>query len=220
MRVPAGIPVLDPDAIARRLRPERRDRDNACGNGGLASDGRGAAAGFWCSSAVHRIEDVQIAIDRIAVRVARGGHDIPTVDVRRRYVRSHGHLRAAMDLSDQVVLIDNTTEQGPRGIIGRSWPDDPTRDQPAALGDGRPRDRSRGRVISDGPVHSLGLPHSRRCTCTAEHRIAEGHGTQVCPPAMAVSKPTSPADTLRARMARKGVAVAPRRAIGTYCRGG
>ena len=56
---------------------------------------------------------MQIALDRIAVRVARGGHGIPEVDVRRRYTRSRSHLRRAVELADQVTLIDNTSEQGP-----------------------------------------------------------------------------------------------------------
>jgi predicted ABC-type ATPase len=63
------------------------------------------------------LENVQIAVDRIAVRVARGGHDIPTADVRRRYGRSLGHLHAAIKRSDHVRLIDNTAEAAPREVL-------------------------------------------------------------------------------------------------------
>ena len=37
------------------------------------------------------------ALDRIRNRVALGGHDIPEADVRRRFVRSHANLPAAME---------------------------------------------------------------------------------------------------------------------------
>ena len=63
------------------------------------------------------LEDVQIAIDRIAVRVAQGGHGIPAADVRRRFARSLGHLRAAIARADRTMLIDNTTEQGPHEVL-------------------------------------------------------------------------------------------------------
>jgi len=63
------------------------------------------------------IEDVQTAIDRIAVQVTRGGHHIPAIDVRRRYNRSLGHLRAEIERADRVMLIDNTPEQGPRKVL-------------------------------------------------------------------------------------------------------
>jgi predicted ABC-type ATPase len=56
-------------------------------------------------------------LDRFAVRVAGGGHDIPPEDVRRRYARSLGHLRAAIALSDRVWLIDNSAEGAPREVL-------------------------------------------------------------------------------------------------------
>ena len=53
------------------------------------------------------------ALDRIRNRVALGGHDVPEVDVRRRFTRSHQNLPAAMASADGVVLYDNTEPDRP-----------------------------------------------------------------------------------------------------------
>lgn len=53
------------------------------------------------------------ALDRIRNRVALGGHDIPEVDVRRRFARSHANLPAAMAPADLTVLYDNTDPDRP-----------------------------------------------------------------------------------------------------------
>ena len=53
------------------------------------------------------------ALDRIRNRVALGGHDIPEADARRRFVRSHANLPAAMARADLTVLYDNTDPDRP-----------------------------------------------------------------------------------------------------------
>jgi predicted ABC-type ATPase len=47
-------------------------------------------------------------ISRIRERVARGGHFIPDLDVRRRYARSFGNLPEALRLADLALLFDNS----------------------------------------------------------------------------------------------------------------
>ena len=142
-RVPAGIPVLDPDAIARALRPdaphlaavqagrealrlqraylaERRSfavETTLSGSSVLRLMVEARNQGFGVELLYVGVEDVRIALRRIAMRVARGGHDIPAADVRRRYGRSLGHLRAAIAQSDCVRLIDNTAEGAPREVL-------------------------------------------------------------------------------------------------------
>jgi predicted ABC-type ATPase len=132
--VPAGIPVLDPNATARTLRPDAPDwaatqaeREALRLQREFLERGRSFAVETTCAGTAilclmedarhHRfavqllyigIEDVQTAIDRIAVQVTRGGHHIPAIDVRRRYNRSLGHLRAEIERADRVMLIDNT----------------------------------------------------------------------------------------------------------------
>ena len=53
------------------------------------------------------------ALDRIRSRVALGGHDVPEVDVRRRFRRSYSNLSAAIALADEFLLYDNSNQDQP-----------------------------------------------------------------------------------------------------------
>lgn len=57
-------------------------------------------------------EDVEINLARIAKRVQGGGHDVPEVDVRRRYRRSFDNLPVATTHADHSLLFDNSSVQG------------------------------------------------------------------------------------------------------------
>ena len=57
-------------------------------------------------------EDVEINLARIAKRVQGGGHDVPEVDVRRRYRRSFDNLPVATVYADHSLLFDNSSLQG------------------------------------------------------------------------------------------------------------
>ena len=66
------------------------------------------------------------ALDRIRNRVALGGHDVPEADVKRRFVRSHANLPAAISRADVALLYDNTDPDRPHrevAILGEtaSW---------------------------------------------------------------------------------------------------
>jgi predicted ABC-type ATPase len=52
--------------------------------------------------------DVSINLERIRSRVAAGGHDVPEVDVRRRYERSLRHAQSVVRMADYVMLLDNS----------------------------------------------------------------------------------------------------------------
>jgi len=54
------------------------------------------------------IENVEIAKERIAYRVAHGGHGIPASDVERRFFESFEQLKKVMLICDLVVMYDNT----------------------------------------------------------------------------------------------------------------
>ena len=56
-----------------------------------------------------RLSSPELALKRIAARVARGGHDVPAVDVIRRFQRSLDNLPKAMALADRVTVFDNST---------------------------------------------------------------------------------------------------------------
>lgn len=54
------------------------------------------------------VEDVSIALERIAHRVSRGGHNIAQEDVLRRAMSSEKNLLESIGLCDEVSLFDNT----------------------------------------------------------------------------------------------------------------
>ena len=54
------------------------------------------------------IYSAELAKERIAYRVAHGGHGIPDKDVERRFVESGKQLKKVLPLCDVAVLYDNT----------------------------------------------------------------------------------------------------------------
>jgi len=61
-------------------------------------------------------ENVATNLARIRNRVLTGGHDVPELDVRRRYIRSFENLLTAMSRADHTILFDNSSEEGYRLI--------------------------------------------------------------------------------------------------------
>lgn len=58
------------------------------------------------------VPDPALALARIRDRVESGGHDVPEVDVRRRYARTlYNFFHLYRSLADSVHLFDNTGEQ-------------------------------------------------------------------------------------------------------------
>jgi len=60
------------------------------------------------------VDSVDIAKQRIAYRVANGGHGVPDKDVERRYQESFKQLKQIMGIIDLLIFYDNT-EQFRRG---------------------------------------------------------------------------------------------------------
>ena len=56
--------------------------------------------------------DHELNIERVAMRVKYGGHDIPTADIIRRATTSMQNLLSHLDLIDRLIVIDNTNEIG------------------------------------------------------------------------------------------------------------
>lgn len=56
-----------------------------------------------------RLASSALALERIAARVARGGHDVPPQDVIRRFSRSLENLPKAVNLADRVTILDNSS---------------------------------------------------------------------------------------------------------------
>lgn len=56
-----------------------------------------------------RLASVALALERVAARVARGGHNVPPQDVVRRFSRSLKNLPKAVSLADKVTILDNSS---------------------------------------------------------------------------------------------------------------
>lgn len=65
------------------------------------------------------VESFAVSSDRVAVRVARGGHDIPKEDQARRFARSLANLAAAARIADTTVILDNTRIDRPGVVVAR-----------------------------------------------------------------------------------------------------
>ncbi|WP_246553346.1 hypothetical protein [Paenibacillus tritici] len=56
--------------------------------------------------------DVQLNIERVAMRVKNGGHHIETEDIIRRNITSMNNLVCHLDLINQLIVIDNSKADG------------------------------------------------------------------------------------------------------------
>ena len=133
------IPVVNPDAIARRLKPDHKSEPALMLKAGrIAAAERRAyirgrqsfaiettltgqserrimeearAAGYKVTLVFLGLDDALIALARVRERVAQGGHDVPAPTVLARYAKSLANLPAALALTDRAFILDNT---GPR----------------------------------------------------------------------------------------------------------
>jgi predicted ABC-type ATPase len=81
------------------------------GKGYLKHIKRWREAGYQVSLIFLSLNDVNISIERVAKRVAQGGHNIPTPVIKRRFKSGlelfHSHYKQAVN---QWLLYDNSTE--------------------------------------------------------------------------------------------------------------
>jgi predicted ABC-type ATPase len=85
---------------------------------------RGIDRGFEVILIYIGTESVEINLARIAKRVLAGGHNVPEMDVRRRFLRSLQNLPAAAGLADRGILFDNSKDFGYQLVclLGRELP--------------------------------------------------------------------------------------------------
>lgn len=126
--------VIDPDRIARSINPENaRAADREAGRQAVALFNASLAAGRFISlettlasrSVLRRIRLareagyhvelryialtlVDMNIQRVRARAARGGHFIEPVDIRRRYLSSLRNLSEVIALAHWTVISDNS----------------------------------------------------------------------------------------------------------------
>ena len=137
------VPVIDPDLEARKLRPD--DPEAAAISGGRQAIKRARAylANYesfavettlsgntylrmmaqakqkgWRVNLIYvGVNNVQTSIERVAQRVAAGGHNVPEEDILRRYARSLANLLVAIQQADNTSIFDNSTRKGYRKVL-------------------------------------------------------------------------------------------------------
>ncbi len=141
----AGGDYFNPDEIARRLRQlhpgwtrrqanatawaagvrlldeaiqDRREHFFETTLGGTTITGKlksAIRAGFEIRIWYVGLESVELHLARVADRVARGGHDIPEADIRRRFDNSRRNLIRLTPGLAELKLFDNSAEADPYG---------------------------------------------------------------------------------------------------------
>jgi len=133
------FPILDPDAIARTLQDltagansdleagkrvlrvaeefiSRREsftvETTLSGSTYLRMAARARSAGFNVILFLVITESVEINLLRVRARVAKGGHDVPEEDQRRRFPRTRANMRKLLPLADFAIILDNSSDQG------------------------------------------------------------------------------------------------------------
>jgi predicted ABC-type ATPase len=142
IRESLGVPVIDPDWEARLVRPDapqaaaveggkqaiKRARAYLVNNQSFAAETTLAGKTYlrmmaeakqkgWLIDLIYvGVASVETSIDRVAQRVAQGGHNVPEEDIRRRYTRSLANLPIAIELADRATILDNSTAAGHQPI--------------------------------------------------------------------------------------------------------
>ncbi len=135
--------LIDPDAIARRLDsaaparasiPAGREAILRCrehlanresftlettlaGNGAIGVLRRAMSAGYATVLVYVCLGHPELHIERVRLRVSRGGHNIPDDDVRRRYFRSLERAPEALRLADCGIVLDNSGLEAVRMLL-------------------------------------------------------------------------------------------------------
>lgn len=78
------------------------------GRGTMARIKAAKGAGYYTIGFYIGLNSVELNLERIAMRVARGGHDIPEDTVRRRFYESADNLVKIKDNFDMLHVIDNS----------------------------------------------------------------------------------------------------------------
>lgn len=79
-----------------------------CGKSILNTIDKARELGYIVEMHYIGVESVEIAKERVHMRVIRGGHGIPDMDIERRYEKSFLQLRQSINKIDLLALYDNS----------------------------------------------------------------------------------------------------------------
>lgn len=175
-----GAAIVDPDDLARRMNPDNPEQatyqagkealrmiDNnietgrdfvqettLAGTNPIRTAERAIAAGFGVELHFVGLNNVQKSHDRVADRVAQGGHDIPAADIERRYEKTFENAAELAKIADRTVLYDNSSPDAEHAVVYER--DDRIErlapDAPAWAGSLAERDRADRREADPGPI--------------------------------------------------------------------
>jgi predicted ABC-type ATPase len=131
--IASGLSPLEPGAEARRAARVALDLMHAmidekrsfsiettlAGRTHLQTVERAKRAGFAVTLLFFIVRSPDICLARIARRVSEGGHDVPEADVRRRFERAIGCLRAYVGAVDLWRVFDNNGGRPEAVVEGR-----------------------------------------------------------------------------------------------------
>jgi predicted ABC-type ATPase len=135
-RVAERMPVVNPDVIARDLKPDHHGETTLMLEAGRIAAARRRAllsaeqsfaiettltghselrvmsaarhAGYKINLVYVGVDDALTSLARVRERVAQGGHDVPSAIVMRRYAKSLANLVTAVGMTDRCFILDNT----------------------------------------------------------------------------------------------------------------
>jgi predicted ABC-type ATPase len=134
-----GVEInIDPDAIARRLDPKNPEskrfsagkevlksvkkyikegkdfsiETTLAGKNAIKQMKEAKEMGYELTMFYVALSNVEQNIERVAMRVKNGGHNIPTDDILRRNTTSFRHLYEYATMINNLILIDNSKDDG------------------------------------------------------------------------------------------------------------
>ncbi len=137
-------PILDPDAIAKRIQETGKHGGSAIdagrealrlaeeflgkresflvettlsGNTYIRMMKRAISLGYGIRLIYVGTANVEINLQRVKSRVKWGGHDVPEEDQRRRYPRSLANFAKALVLAHEAIVFDNSSSIGHRKVL-------------------------------------------------------------------------------------------------------
>lgn len=81
-----------------------------CGNSILKNIRKAKSKDYYVEIHYVGVDSVDIAKQRVKLRVEKGGHGIPELDIERRYNETFENLKRVLNECDQITLYDNTTK--------------------------------------------------------------------------------------------------------------
>jgi len=79
-----------------------------------------AAGGYTVVLFFVGVDSAEISRERVAMRVAKGGHDVPSDKIESRYARTMENLRKALVRLPNVLVYDNSDLRSPYRLVAES----------------------------------------------------------------------------------------------------